>query len=229
MSNASVLLAYSFTTAAAVPLTVNRAISEVATLVAGLLVIMWAMPIIEAPYWTRYVLAFGLLGFMIGCHWREHPNPRDLGLRLDNLGTAVRGLAMPTVLIAIAFVGFGWAMDSLREPLKFVRGFLGVPAWGFVQHLMLLAFCHRRMRVVCGDGRRSVVATGVIFGLIHAPNTVLMIACTLGGGFWAWRFDRAPNLFATALSHGVVSTCLSASLPKSILRCTRVGYSYLLH
>lgn len=229
MPNASVLIADSLAIAPAIALPAKRAIAEIATLVAGLLIIMWVMPIVEAPYWSRHALALGLLGFMIACHRAEQIDARDLGLRLDNFGAALRELALPTAVMAVALVSFGWTMESLREPLKFVRGFVGVPAWGFLQHLMLLAFCHRRLRVVCGRGRNSVVATALLFGFMHAPNPTLMLACTLGGGLWAWQFDRAPNLFATALSHGIVSTCLSGSLPKSVLRCTRVGYSYLLH
>lgn len=210
------------------PTAARRAAVEVGALVAGLLVIMWAMPIVDAPYWTRYLLGFGLLVFMIACHGRDGVDRRDLGLRLDNFAAAVRQLAPPTLAIAVALVGCGWALDSLQEPSRFLRRFAGVPAWGLVQHFMLLSFCHRRLRIVFGAGQAGVLATALLFGLIHAPNPPLMLACTLAGGFWAWQFDRAPNLFATALSHGILSTCLSSSLPKTILRSTKVGYRYLV-
>jgi len=204
-----------------------RAGVEVASLVGGLFVIMWLMPIVEAPYWTRYALGFLLLLFMIGCHWRDGVDRRDLGLRLDNFRTALRQLAPATFAIAIVLVTSGWVLDSLREPARFLRGFAGVPAWGLVQHFMLLSFCHRRLQLVFGAGPPAVLATAVLFGLVHAPNPPLMLACTVAGGLWAWQFDRAPNLFATALSHGIASTCLSGSLPKTILHSSKVGYRYL--
>lgn len=228
MNSVSVPAADCGTAATTVPAAVRRAAAEVGALVAGLLVIMWAMPIVDAPYWTRYFLGFGLLVFMIACHWRDRVDRRDLGLRLDNFTIALRQLAPPTLAIAVALVGCGWALDSLREPSRFLGRFVGVPAWGLVQHFMLLSFCHRRLRVVFGAGPAGVLATALLFGLIHAPNPPLMLACTLGGGFWAWQFDRAPNLFATALSHGILSTCLSSSLPKAVLRSTKVGYRYLV-
>lgn len=229
MIDVPVRLSDSLDPARAVSLAVTRAIAEIATLTGGLLVLMWVMPIVDTPYWIRHVTAVALFGFLIACHRAEQADLRDLGVRRDNFGVAVRELALPTVVLAFVLIGFGWVEGSLKEPVKFLKGPFRVLPWGFLQQLMLLGFCHRRMRIVLGQGYKSVAATALLFGLLHAPNPPLMVVCMLAGALWARQFDRNPNLFATALSHSVLSTSLSSSLPKSILHCTRVGYRYLLH
>ena len=101
-----------------------------------------------------------------------------------------------------------------------------MPPWALLQQYLLFGFCHRRIRLLLGPGRSSILATSTLFGLMHLPNPVLTVACTLGGFVWAREFDRSPNLVAHALTHAVGSAFLANSLPRALLKNMTVGYQY---
>lgn len=206
-----------------------RAAMEVSVLVGGLFALLWAMPILDTPYSVRYVTGGLLLAFVLQRLWAERIDVAELGLAWSTFVPAVRNLALPTVVALLALVSLGWALDGLRVPNKSLRSWMFLPVWAFLQQFLLLGFCHRRLRVLTGGGLNVTLASALLFGVIHAPNPPLMLACSLAGFLWAAQFERLPNLYAIALSHAVLSTCLSNSLPKSVLASMRVGYRYLLH
>jgi membrane protease YdiL (CAAX protease family) len=43
---------------------------------------------------------------------------------------------------------------------------------------------------------------------------------------WAWVYQRAPNLWALALSHALMTWVLISTLPADALEGLRVGYKY---
>ncbi len=206
-----------------------RAAQEVGILVAGLFMLLWAMPILDTPYPARYVTGTVLLAFVLHRLANEGVAAADLGLAWSTFLPALRQLALPTAIGVVGLISLGWALDGLRVPQKSLRSWMFLPLWAFLQQFLLLAFCHRRLRLLSGRGLPAACASALLFGLIHAPNPTLMIACSLAGFVWAAQFERRPNLYAIALSHALLSTCLSNSLPKSILASMRVGWSYLLH
>lgn len=207
----------------------RRAATEIATLVGGMLALMWVMPILEIPYPVRYGFGAALLAFVIGRQREEGATAIELGLAWKSFLPALRQLAAPTALALIALLAFGWATDGLRLPQKSLRSWVSLPLWTFLQQFLLLGFCHRRLRLLCGSGLPVVLASALLFGVLHTPNPTLMLVCAASGFFWATQFERTPNLYATALSHALLSTCLSHSVPKSILVSMRVGYRYLVH
>jgi len=113
----------------------------------------------------------------------------------------------------------GWRM--LWAPLSL---FL----WGFLQQYMLQAFVNRRVQILWGPGTRSIMAVALIFGGLHLPNLLLVLATFVGGILWAAVYQRIPNLFALALSHSFMTTVMVWTLPQSVLHGMRVGYGYFL-
>ena len=206
-----------------------RAAQEVGILVGGLFALLWAMPILDTPYPIRYATGAALLAFVLRRLGNEGVAAADLGLAWSTFLPALRRLALPTAIGVVALLSLGWALDGLRVPQKSLRSWMFLPLWAFLQQFLLLAFCHRRLRLLSGRGLPAACASALLFGVIHAPNPTLMIACSLAGFIWAAQFERLPNLYAIALSHALLSTCLSNSLPKSILASMRVGYRYLVH
>jgi membrane protease YdiL (CAAX protease family) len=53
-----------------------------------------------------------------------------------------------------------------------------------------------------------------------------MVATFAGGLIWAYIYQRAPNLFALALSHALMSMLLACSLPAQTINSLRVGIKY---
>jgi membrane protease YdiL (CAAX protease family) len=154
---------------------------------------------------------------------------RDLGFRLDNFGKAVRLLILPMALVSAILVIVGY----LKGSLDFFRwrggqSIFGMPLlgilWGLAQQYALQGFINRRAQIVWGPGLRSILVVALLFGTVHLPNPALTVATTAGGLLWATAYQRAPNLFALALSHGLMTWILISTLPGGLLNGLRVGF-----
>lgn len=158
---------------------------------------------------------------------------RDLGWRTDNFWSAIRLLIWPTILgmILLALVGklwFGTTFDFRRARAGWLL--LGFSIWGFawglLQQFVLQSFINRRAQLIWGKGVRSILLVASIFALLHLPNPLLTIATFLGGLIWATVYQRAPNLYALAISHAFMTWVLISTLPGGALQSLRVGYKY---
>jgi membrane protease YdiL (CAAX protease family) len=74
----------------------------------------------------------------------------------------------------------------------------------------------------------GLVPVGAAFALLHLPNPWLTPAAFCGGLLWAWTYQRAPNLWALAFSHSLMTVVLVTTVPYSALGGMRVGYGYFL-
>jgi len=174
-------------------------------------------------------LAFML---MIGSHKLRRESFRDLGFRFDNFFRALKLLLLPMLAIGILSLLIGllagarpnfmrWHADRWLVA-QLALGF----GWGFVQQYVLQSFVNRRAQIVWGPGVMSVLLTALVFALLHLPNPWLMLVTMIGGLVWAFVFQRAPNLFALALSHSVMTWVLVSTLPVSALNHLRIGFKY---
>jgi membrane protease YdiL (CAAX protease family) len=169
-------------------------------------------------------LAFAL---MLISHRAHHETAREIGWRLDNFWRAARLLLLPMLAAAILLVGIGLYAGSLRfNGRQMLEWALWLPLWGLMQQYVLQGFVNRRAQHIFGPGWRSVLLVALVFALLHVPNPWLMAATLAGGFIWAYVYQRAPNLFALALSHGLMSMLLACSLPASTINSLRVGIKY---
>lgn len=169
-------------------------------------------------------LAFGL---MLLSHHARGETARDIGWRGDNFFEAARLLALPMAGLAILIVLVGWLSSGLRaDKLQLWQWVLWLPVWGLIQQYVLQGFINRRAQVLWGRGARSILLVGFVFALLHLPNPLLSIATFIGGALWAAVYQRAPNLPALALSHGLMSLLLASSFPASAINSLRVGIKY---
>jgi membrane protease YdiL (CAAX protease family) len=201
---------------------------EVCALIFGVLAIMWIVPFMPNPRLGRRILTVLLLLLLVHARVREEVGWRDLGFRWDNF-LPVLGRLLPFIggLIAV-LLSIGAAAETLRFEVKSWTGFLTLPAWALLQQYLLLAFAHRRFRIVAGPGVPCIAMTTLLFGLVHLPNPGLALVCTVGGFVWAREYERSPNLLAHMLTHAVGSVVLMNSLPRELLKNMVVGYRYLL-
>lgn len=206
---------------------------EIASLVSSALIAEWILS--AAAGRTRLIVAIPL-GFafvlVIASHFLRRESLRDLGFRFDNFLRAAKLLALPMIVVAALCVGlgliFGTRPDLLRwhpeRPIvwQLALGF----AWGFVQQYVLQSFINRRSQIVWQKGFRSVVLTAFVFSLLHFPNPWLMLVTFIGGLVWAFVYQRAPNLFALAISHSLMTWVVVSTLPMSALNHLRIGFKY---
>lgn len=192
--------------------------------------------------WVVYALAGGgtlpllfpvatAVAFMLLSHRARGETAREIGWRLDNFRSAAR-LLLPAMLgVSAVLVSIGWYAGTLDfRRWEGGQSILGVPAlslfWGPLQQYALQGFINRRAQVLFGRGGMSVLLVGLLFAVFHLPNPWLTWATFAAGLFWAWVYQRAPNIIAVGLSHGLMTWVLISSVPPAALHNLRVGYKY---
>ena len=206
---------------------------EIVSVISSCLIAEWVITavaggssvLIVAPI----ILAFA---FMFCSHKLHGESLRNIGFRLDNFGQAARLLILPTVVAGLILIGIGYRNGSI-DFFRWRGGglLLGMPLlgilWGLVQQYALQGFINRRAQLVFGSGFLSILLVSLLFGVFHLPNPALTIATFLGGLVWATVYQRAPNLFALAISHGLMTWILISTLPGNLLHGLRVGYKFI--
>ena len=213
----------------------NRALAgwEIASVVSSIFIAEWLASV--AVDWMRIavVVPIGLAFVLsISSHRLRGETLRDLGFRLDNFLRAAGLLTLPMIVTAIVCLAIGWwtgeRIDFLRwhisRPLA-VQLILGF-AWGFVQQYMLQSLVNRRAQIIWGRGWLSVLVVAAIFAGLHLPNPALTVATFVGGVIWAAVYQRAPNIFALAISHSLMTWLVVSTLPASTLHHLRIGFKY---
>ena len=206
---------------------------EIASIASSVLMAEWLLA--ASAGLSRLVAAIPVTLALIVIIWSQrlhHETLHDLGFRFDNFFRAVKLLLLPMIVLSLLAVLTGLALGKrpgflawhADRPLAFQ---LAISAgWGLVQHYVLQGFINRRAQIIWGAGWLSVLVTAIIFSLLHLPNPTLMVATLIGGMIWAFIYQRAPNLFALALSHAAMSWMLVATLPESMLNHSRIGLKY---
>ena len=204
---------------------------EVVSIISSALIASWAVQALAEG--NRFVLSIPIasaFALMIFSHRARGESARDLGFRLDTFPRAVLLLVPVMIVASIALIIIGWLSGGLRVRLLAGKGIILTPLWGFtwglLQQYVLQGFINRRVQLFLGRGVRSVLVVACIFALLHLPNPVLTLATLAGGVLWAAVYQRAPSLYALALSHSVMTWVLISTLPASALKGLRIGYKF---
>ena len=202
---------------------------EVAAMTGLLLSYIWLW---EDSFHDSFYLCLALyLAIGVAGHLRRGETARDIGLRVDNLGPAMRqALAFVGPLILISPL-VGLALDTIR-PIPgaswwWVPGMGKRFASGTLQQYGLLCFFYRRLQELLPGAWPPILAAAAWFALFHLPNPFLTVV-TLGAGILScWLYRRVPNLWALGLSHALLGMSISRCLPLDITVHMRVGPGYL--
>ncbi len=204
------------------------ALWEIASVTASFLIAEWMVLPFAGNSKLVAAIPIGLaFALMLYSHRTRGETAREIGWRLDNFWRAARLLTLPVLAAAILIVGAGWLLKGLRfDGRQILEWALWLPLWGFMQQYVLQGFINRRAQLALGRGWPSVLLVATVFALLHLPNPWLAIATFAGGLVWAHVYQRAPNLFALALSHALMSMLLAVSLPPALIKSLRVGIKY---
>jgi membrane protease YdiL (CAAX protease family) len=203
-------------------------VAEVISVVLSILLVEWAL----APFAVSSWLLGGppLLAFMLMLysHRCRSETAQTLGFAGRYFDRALILLAGPTLLAIAALILVSYVTHSLHLPDRFGARLSLLPVWALLQQYVMLGFTYRRLRQFL-PAYQSIMITAGLFALVHAPNFSLMILTCLGGLIWSFVYERAPNLFASAISHVLLSAAVLVTVPEWILPSMTVGYRYLLY
>jgi membrane protease YdiL (CAAX protease family) len=216
----------------AFPLISTLALWEIVSVTSSALIAVWAVLALTGG--SRVMMAVPItlaVGFIICSHRLHGESAHDLGWRTDNFLQAMRLLVLPMLIATGVMVSIGWYLGSLRFALPVNRwAILWMPvlgvAWGLLQQALLQGFIHRRAQMVWGQRPLSIFVVAVIFALIHLPNPWLALATFVGGIIWSRVYQRAPNLLALGISHGLMTWAVITTVPQIALHGLRVGFKY---
>jgi membrane protease YdiL (CAAX protease family) len=214
---------------------------EVASVVSTALITAWVIvPLRIGNRWLESLPGLLALLLMINSHRLRGETPGQMGFTLRHFWRACWLLLLPMIITALIVALIGAALGSLHFNSYFAPSLVGRAAWGLIQQYVLQAFIYRRMRsalVIESEAetqrarqtRRAIILTALLFAIVHAPNLPLMTLTFVSALLWTWVYERAPNLFALALSHGLLSAVTAMSLPDWMLRGMVVGLRHLVY
>lgn len=200
---------------------------EIASVVTSCLIAEWVVLVFIGN--NKLVLAIPVvlaLALMFLSHRQRCETLRDLGLRTDNFLACCRLLLLPTAVAVLAIIVLGWWSRGFAFAAPWRWRFLALPVWALFQQYVLNAFINRRAQMALGSGPRSIALVAVVFGLLHLPSPLLATLTLVAGAVWAFVYQRAPNLYALALSHSIASLTLALAVSPHWLNGLRVGFKY---
>ncbi len=200
---------------------------EVAAMTALLLSYIWGWQDAFPGHFLLVFVLYGLLGAFSHAARREGAGEIGVGAghfrRALSLGFAVVGPPVGLVLAGGAMAGT-LAMPPLEAWPAVLAWHL---FWGAAQQYGLACFFYRRLREALGNATRAKFGAATLFALFHAPNPFLVPVTFLAGVLSCWIYDRAPNVWALGVVHGVTGLVLTRALPPALTGAMRVGPGYL--
>jgi hypothetical protein len=153
-------------------------LSEIAAFYLLVYLVMW-----PGKNWrpTILIAAIPMLALCVGSG-KFHGDTRErIGLPWSNTGRALKLLLPWAAPLIIGLFIVGWPKRTQVE-WNVWFSIAGYPVWGFVQEYALLGFIANRLE----DGlpEKKILLpwiNGLLFGMIHYPNPVLMAVTFVGG------------------------------------------------
>jgi hypothetical protein len=152
------------------------------------------------------------------------------GESLDSSGLSPRRFAQaavawrylwPGALLALALV----LQERLVDGQLLARGAFYF-TWCCLQQTVYQNLVYRRLRASIGLAASPWLPAGVIFGLVHWPNPVLVPVTLMWGVISSYLFERWPSVLALALVQFLFSSLLYELTPWSWHHGFRVGPRY---
>ena len=124
----------------------------------------------------------------------------------------------PFVLTVLLTILYGHTLSLL--PLGHAFAYFG---WAWVQQWLMLIVIMRRFEQALYRPGWAVIATAIVFALLHTPNGMLMQLCFVGELWWAWCFLRSRSVLPIALAHAACALLVESGLVGGLVRSLEVS------
>jgi hypothetical protein len=155
--------------------------------------------------------------------------PKTIGWRADNLWPATKRALwffVPSCLFILACGLFLGMLHRLPEHLIDHNRFGGYLAFCLLQQVGLNSLVTNRLMCAFENPVMASAVAGLIFGLLHWPNPVLVPLTFLGGLAMSWLFATRRNVLPLALGQAVLGALVWWAFPLAWHHSMRVGPGY---
>ena len=140
---------------------------------------------------------------------------------------ALLSAALATLIVGMAAVsGTLHAFPWLPRPLLHSGVYI---VWALIQQFIAQSFFFIRFERLLGSGPKAVVATGVLFGVAHLPNPVLLVATAVMGIVLTETFRRYRNIYTLGMAHALLGIAVAMAVPNGLHHGMNVGLAYLTY
>jgi len=139
-------------------------------------------------------------------------------------------LAAGVVIVLIVGVyGNPGFFRSGSFPIGVVLRFISYLIPALVQQILLNGYFVNRMHSVTNHRTRTTLLVGILFGIVHLPNPVLVVLTLYGGMISAYFFVRSRNVYPLAVAHAALAAVAYCTLPQEWHHGFRVGMQFYLY
>lgn len=216
-------IAASMTAQAAAPASRRRELTELFVGYALILVVVWT------PRPAQNVLYWITVAWIVTTSVLSRNRSRPIGFGMHGLWRSFWVVPTATVLffIGIWIAASVGSLHPLYGPLPLLEHVLEYGIWALLQQFILQVFVLLRLLRLGLSRPRAIGLAALMFAVAHIPNPVLTPAVILWGVVSCWLYLRYRNLYAIALTHGILGMCLAITVPNAINHHMRVGLGYL--
>lgn len=190
---------------------------EALAFTAAVLAYIWVFRF-RAPWTLSLLLAWVVTACLLH---RETVDSCGLSARRFAQAVVAWRYLWPGALLALGLV----LQERLVDPELLARGALYF-SWCCVQQVVYQNLVYRRLRAGIGSEAPPWLLSGLLFGLVHWPNPVLVPATALWGTISSYLFERWPSIVALALVQFMFSSLLYELTPWDWHHGFRVGPRY---
>lgn len=188
---------------------------------------IWILEL-RAPPWVRSAFFWLIcVGFPIACIVSERNGLPEFSLDWRCFLNCLRGIVWFTLFATIFLAGLALYYKALNYDGHFLSRMAEYFFWAFLQQIGLQTFLTRRVQQLIPHADYwTAGVSATIFALIHIPNPALFFLTWIGGFFWALSFQRSPNLYALAFSHGWLAVTALYCVPTAWIHTLKIGPAY---
>lgn len=177
-----------------------------------------------------------IFGAMVAVIWSSLSRRQRCASMTHEVTTAARAWGECLGLTACAAVALFAAAWLFRDPDEGFRfyfrrrppvdwfAWLAIRATGaVVQQLGLQLFIAPVCREIVRRDVLAIGTAGILFGILHLPQPILVAITVVIGSLWVWLYGRSGRLAPVIACHAVLSLLAAGALPQSVIGDMDIG------